>query len=87
MVDKFDENFLDLEQGKQTGNKKFNQREILIDLNNINESDYDNICKVEFNKFNKCKNMNMAEMYSKFCSKTDTMLLQCLHRHGKSVFK
>jgi hypothetical protein len=90
MKDDFDEDFLDLDHQENSSNihKIKSGRTLSVDVKQFEIFKSDGICEREFYNYENCKaNANSTNINKSFCDKVTNLLIQCITRSGKDIFK
>jgi len=90
MKDNFDEDFLEIDHQENSSNKNKikSGRTLSLDVKKFEIFKSDGICEREFYNYEKCKsNENSNSINKSLCDKVNNLLIQCITRSGKDIFK
>ena len=90
MKDDFDEDFLEIDNQENSSNKQKikSARTLSLDVKKFEIFKNDGICDREFYNYEKCKaNENSNSINKSLCDKVTNLLIQCITRSGKDIFK
>jgi hypothetical protein len=88
MKDEFGENFLEGGFEGKTKKEFKGKRKMNFDLKELENFKSEGICEREFKNFSKCKdNIETRKLDKNFCEQVRNLLLQCVNRLGKDVYK
>jgi hypothetical protein len=88
MKDDFDEDFLEKGFQESIKQKSKSGKTLIVDVGQFEIFKKEGICEREFYNFDKCKaKANENEMNKNFCDNVKKLLVQCITRSGKEIYK